>query len=109
MVNQLFFQEQLAKSINACQIKNDTVLVKSIDGRLSNIRFIEKPAAVRFKLAKKDTLFVKPGNNFSVYFVLKDIQSGQLVFDYNSQFNSNTFRMKKKIIDSGEMTYSCEF
>ena len=108
LVNQVFFQEQLAKSINSCKIKGDAVWLKSLDGKLSNIRFIEKPVSKDFQLSKKDTLFAKPSNHFSVYFILKEIKEGQLIFDYKSQFNFNTFNMRKKVIDTGNLTLSCE-
>ncbi len=108
LVNQVFFQEQLVKSIKSCQLKGDTVLLKSLDGKLSNIRFFDQPVSKDFYLSKKDTLFAKPTSNFSVYFVLKEIKDGQVIFDYKSQFNFNTFNMRKKVIDTGNLTFSCE-
>lgn len=106
-VNQVFFQEQLVKSIKSCHIQNDTVWLKSLDGKLSNVRFIDKPISLDFKLSKRDTLFAKPTDNFFVYFILKDIKADQLIFDYTSQFNFNTFSMRKKIIDTGDLNFSC--
>ncbi len=106
-VNQTFFQEQLVKSVKSCQLKGDSILFKCIDGKLSNIRFIDKPDSKDFYLSKNDTLFAKPTNNFSVYFVLKDIKGDQLLFDYKSQFNFNTFNMRKKVMDTGNLTFGC--
>jgi len=106
-VNQIFFQEQLTKSIKSCQINGETVSIRCLDGKLSNVRFIDKPSSQNFQLSKKDTLFAKPTDNFSVYFIFKEIKEGQLIFDYKSQFNFNTFSMRKKIIDTGKLSYDC--